>query len=344
MATVGNTDRIVKLNGIDITKWVIKLPTLPQLKPDWGKIPSLPELNITVRSDDNAFSLQHPVSFVYQKRLDKMPLVVSQFGAVVWTGFLKNVKTNLSKHQSVLVAESALDRKLNTSGRLDSDLLTPARAAQNLLILHGIDTDAISFGKAHAILDDIPCRVRVNPSVLEWQGTLGDLLQTIGVAGIGRYFMTPSGAIGFDSFALDLAPVISSTITDRNIMSPDVKIDDESMDTMGGYTVDYVHGRVSSEASEKLMTMDFTGTRSVSMETPASATYTGSQWVALSRVEYTRMKLAIKKELAWTLTLSSWITIDSTQMGINRSAEVIGIDDSDPRFAWITVRINKEVP
>ncbi len=340
--TLGNIDREVFLNGIDITRWVVSLPTLPNQKPDWGQIPSLPLLNITVRSDNFEFHTIHPASFMFQKRLDELSLVVKQQGLVVWSGFLQDAHSDFTRKQATLIGESSIQQQINRSARIDTDLATPARVARNLLVLHNVAVDEISFSVADRILDDIPVRVRVNPSVLEWTGTLGDLLQLLASAGIGRFYLNQQGAIGFDTYILDETPLQSFEIND-DITRQWPKITDESMEAMNGFTVKYLHGTEREAGTNEISSMDFGSESSVQIATRAAAAYIGSQWVALSERLYNRVEIAIQKNFNLVVKLGTFIRLNSFLMGLDRTMEVIGIDDGDPRWVKITGRIDKGI-
>jgi len=340
--TLGNTERQVFLNGIDITKFVIDLPTLPNAKPDWGQIPSLPFLNITVRSDGFEFHNTHPVSLLYQKRLDTLTLIVKQFDIVMWSGFLQDVHSDFKNKRATLIGEASIQQKLNLTGRIDTTLFTPAIVARNLLVLHNIPVDEASFSAADAILDDIPCRVQLNPSVLEWTGTVADILQLLASAGIGRFYLNQVGEIGFDTYIVDTSPLQALEIFDDRIRQWP-KITDESMEVMEGFTVKYMHGEEKEVGGDNLATMDFGSESTIQVVTPAAAIYIGSQWVELSKRIYNRVEIAITKELGWLIMLGSFLRLNSVLLGIDRSMEVIGIDDGDPKWVKITGRIDKGI-
>jgi hypothetical protein len=339
----GNETRTIYLDGYDITKWVIKLPKTPQLKPDWGEIPSLKQLEIQVRSDDFAFHPYHQVSFLYGRRYDEMELRVEQYGQVQWKGDLLDARHDGQRKQTTLVGESVLQRQLNTSGRLDSNLLTPSEAAQNILILHNVSTHAASFAAATNLLNDTPCRVSVNPDVLEWQGTLGDILKLLMSAGIGRLYLTPSGTIGMDSYALDSSPTIALTLSDDDIRQWP-KTNDQNMEPLAGYRIKYEYDEeVSTDVTEDILSLDFGPTAPVTMATQNSAIYCGDTWQALSQRDYTDFVLPLAKSFALVLELGSFVTLTSTKLGIDRTLEVIGTDNSDPRWFAITARLDKGV-
>jgi len=340
--SIGNIQRQVLLNGTDITQWVISLPTLPNAKPDWGQIPSLPLLSIVVRSDCFEFHNTHPVSFIYQKRLDTLSLIVKQFDRVMWSGFLQDVTSDFKNKRATLIGEASIQQKLNLTGRIDTELFTPAIVARNLLVLHNIAVDEAAFSAADAILDDIPCRVQLNPSVLEWTGTVADILKLLASAGIGRFYLNQVGEIGFDTYVVNSDPLQALEIFDDRIMQWP-KISDESMEVMTGYDVKYVHGTETQAGDDSISTMDFGAESTVQVVTSAAAAYIGSQWVELSKRIYNRVDIAILKELGWLIILGSFLRLNSTLLGIDRSMEVIGIDDGDPRWVKITGRIDKGI-
>lgn len=340
---MSNLTRIVRLNGIDITDWVISLPKTPLRKPDWGSIPSLKMLDIRVRSDDFAFHPYHPVSLLYGKRYDTIALTVEQYGQLQWSGYLNDVKHEGANKTTSLIGESKLQQALNVSGRLDSTTLTPSEAAQRLLILHEIPVDNASFARATDILNDVPCRVKVNPDVLEWQGTAGDILKMLASAGIGRFYLTSTGAIGFDTFIVDETPTISITITDDELMQwPTSQA--KYMDKLVGYKVVYEFDEVSdTDLTKDIISLDFGPTQAVTFTTQGSAVYCGTQWVALSRRDYVDIDFAIEKDFALIVKMGSFITLDSELLGLNRPVEVIGLDNSDPRFLIVNGRFDKAI-
>jgi hypothetical protein len=339
----GNLTRTVTLDGIDITDWVISLPQTPQLKPDWGEIPSLRLLEIQVRSDDFAFHPYHAVSLLNGRRYDEMELVVKQYDQVQWKGDLIDARHDGQRKQTTLVGESSLQRQLNRSGRLDSDVLTPSEAVKNLLILHNISVDNASFAAATNLLNDTPVNCRVNPDVLEWQGTLGDLLKMLCSAGIGRLFLTPDGAIGMDSYALDLSPTISVSLDDDDIRQWP-KTNDQNMEPLVGYRVTYEFGETeSTDVDNDILSLDFGPTQPVTLTTEAGAIYVGDTWQGLSKRDYTDFVIPLDKSYALVLELGSFITLDSTKLGIDRTLEIVGTDNSDPRWFAITARLDKGV-
>lgn len=337
----GQRAREVFFGGIDITEYVIDLPTLPLMKSEWGAIPSFQQLSIVVGSANKEFHPTHPVSFLTGIDTYGVSVVVRQFGTTQWSGTLIDYDADLSGYKTTLVAASDLQQQLNTSGRLDSDEVTPSEAIRNLLTLHSIDTDSASFTAANDILNDIPCRVRVNPDLLEWQGTLADLISPLLAAGICRLWQTETGAIGCDSFRIDPNPTLGATITDDDLEKfPDII--DEGFNPLQGYSVKFLYGTTqSSDITEDIKSLDFSGEQIVTATTQATADYTGSQWVALSTRQYLRMELCVSRDLASIIAVGHHVTIDSDSLGFSGFGEVLGVDHSDPKWSRITVRIDK---
>lgn len=339
----GNLTRTIYLDGLDITDWVISLPQTPQLKPNWGEIPALRLLEIQVRSDDFAFHPYHAVSLLYGRRYDEMELRVEQFDQVQWKGRLQDARHDGKRKQTTLVGEADLQRQLNRSGRLDSSVVTPAEAAKNLLILHDISTDNASFARATDLLNDIPVSARVNPDVLEWQGTLGDILKMLCSAGIGRLYLTSDGTIGMDSYFLDASPTIALTLTDDDLRQWP-KTTDQNMEPLRGYRITWEFDETTStDITDDILSLDFGPTQPVTLTTLAGAVYVGDTWQALSKRDYTDFTIALDKSFALVLELGSFITLDSDKLGLDRTLEIIGTDNSDPRWFQITARLDKGV-
>lgn len=115
------------------------------------------------------------------------------------------------------------------------------------------------------------------------------------------------------------------------------------MEPMNGYSVNYAYGTASSTGNESISARDFTAEHAVTMYTEASATYTGTQWVALSNRIYNRIVISVRKSFGLFLTLQSFVRLNSSILSIDRTAEVIGIDDGDKRWTTLTLRIDKGV-
>lgn len=332
----------VTLEGIDVTKWVHKLSTTPLLKPEWGQIPSLKNMSIVMRSDDFMFTPTHPVSILFGVELNDIQIIVREFGQIVWRGTIADTQMDLKTYRCTLVCETFLQKQLNQIARIDTDLLTPAEIARNLLALYDVPFDNVSFSKAIDILDDIPCRVRLNPSVLEWDGTLGDILQTLATAGMGRFYVTANGDIGMDSYRLDQSPTTVIEINDEDLLQW-VNLKNENMNKIEGYDVQGVHQPYTFGTKSKRKSFNYGAESSVVVQDETSGRYIGETWITLSSREYQRLDIFVRKNIALVVELGSWIQFNSKKIGLNQPAEIIGIDNSDERWVKFIGRIDKAV-
>jgi hypothetical protein len=339
----GNDNRTVTLAGIDITKWITQLSKTPRSKSDWGAIPTLAPLNITVSSSNKEFDIIHPASFLFGKRIDKLPLIITQFGQVQWSGFLDSASSDLSSKRTTLTGESILQQKIHRSARLDTNNpITPALAVQNLLTIQNVPTDPTTFALADDILNDTPCLVQVHPKILTWEGTLADLLTSLCAAGIGRLYLTQNGAIGFDSFATTSTPPISLTITDSDLMDWPT-IHTTYADPVSGYTIVYLNGTATSgsQTSDKLKRLDFGINSAVQFKDLGSAVYCGDTWQKLSRRNYIDVDIFINHAAASILELGNFIQLNSVELGITQPGEIVGIDSSDARYARLSLLLDQ---
>lgn len=330
----------VFLNGEDVSSYIISRTKAPQLKPEWGQIPALKNMTLVARSDDYFFHPTHPVSLLHGVELDKINVTMLEFGNIVWRGNIVDTKANLAQYKTSLICETQLQKSLNQIARVDTDLMTAAEAAKRLLALYDIPFDPNSFGKADEILTSIGARIRMNPSILEWDGTLADLLQTISVAGIGRFFLTSDGSIGFDTYVLDTEPTTVTEITDQDLMQHPI-LNNESMNPIEGYAVKYLNGEETFGTNRK--SFNFSGESAVIVVDNTTAIYIGETWLNLSHREYLRLDLHVRKEESLIVQLGNYIQLNSVIESINQPAEVIGIDNSDKRWIKFTVRIDKAV-
>lgn len=339
---ISNATRTIYLGGNEITRFVTAIPASPTVVSAWGALPDLPPLEIQCRNDNFAFTKAHPVSLLYGRRLATQSVEVKRAGLTLWKGFLTDAKTDAGRRAATLLADSPSAQKINAAARVDTTTTSPADAASRLLKLHNVPIDEASFARAAAILDDIPVEIKVAPSVFDWAGTLGDLLQLIATAGLLRFYLTPSGAIGCDSWAGDDSPTSSLTLTDADLMAMPGTESEES-DPFEGYSVQYLYGTEVDGEGERLQSLDFSANSAVQVTTAAGAAYIGSQWVALSRRVYTRVTAPIRKELGPIVRLGSYVTLDSDRLAISRTAEVVGIDDGDKKHTVLTLKIDEGV-
>lgn len=344
MAYLGNDTRKIYFDDIDVTEWCLKIPDTPLLKTDWGTIPSLSNMNLLFRTDDKAFDLSHKASIFFGEKLTDFKVRITEFDADIWEGNLIDAKTNVAQHKINIIGESKLQNQLNLSARLDSNLVNPATAIKNILILHEVDIHYPSFSFAEQILDDIPTLVQVNPDVLESTANLGEILQLLANAAIGRFYLTENGAIGFDTFFVDTSPVITTTLDDLDFLQYPL-VENESNDIIDGYSIKYAYDEstLNIELGNNIKTLDFGIESLVSVMDLGTATYIGNQWIKLSARDYTRYTLYVPKELKLALDMDyRWITINSAVLGIeNKDAEIIGLDNSDSRWLKISCRIVK---
>lgn len=328
------------LDGYDITEWVLQVSHAPAIKSDWGQIPAIPGMSVTVRSNDFAFHPLHPASVLFGRDLTLMKLEVFENDFRVWAGYLTDAQLESQSRQVTLSGDSYLQRWLNMPARIDTTETSPAQAAENLLALYGIPTDSASFGQAKNLLDDIPSLVRVNPAVIDWGGTLGDILQLLASACVGRYFVAPDGSIGMDAYALDMAPIITATFTDRDLLQwPQVS--NESIADVEGYAVTFLYGVVAD--GENRQAFDFGAQATVTMSDTGSAVYCGETWQLLSERDYLRIEFHLDRGYGAALPLGSWVRITSDRAGLDAPVEIIGLDSSDARWVRITGRIDKGI-
>jgi hypothetical protein len=303
----------------------------------------LATLSITALSDPPVLVPFHPISVLYRKRPDSIECRVERDNQVVWLGALTDAQADLETKVVTLIADSILAQKIRNNGRIDSSEQTPAKAIEQILALHDIPIDAASFAYADSLLDDIPVRVRVEPSLTEWTGSLADILNLLVLAGVGRMYLTRNGTIGFDTWIEPTAPVTSVEITDNDLRGwPTVEV--ETAEPLDGYSLEWEFGTDSLNVGvgNNIRQMDFGGNSAVIMPTQAAAIYVGEQWIALSRRHYVRVGLRINPDLAIILKLGNYVLLQSEALGmLNQSGEIVGIDDADPRYTVLTVQVDQ---
>ena len=246
-----------------------------------------------------------------------------------------------SPYLTTVIADSFFQQQLNRVSRTDTTLVGPSEAIKTLLLLYDIEVDSTSFAIAASQLDDIPVRVKVSPSVLDWDGTMADLLQILVVAGVGRLYLTNNGRVGFDTFREDSSPTITLTVKDDDIQQW-VKVTDESMDPIEGFDVTTTAGHITSGDVEDRRQYDYGIDSPVRVVDAATAVYIGSTWETLSTRIYYRIELFLRKELSLIISLGNFIQLDSDKLALDKFAEVVGFDNGDARWVKITVLVDKD--
>lgn len=337
---LGNQARIVTLDGVDITDYVLDLPFTPAIKPKWGEIPDPATLAIQVRADDFFFVPTHPVSILFNRNFEEMAIVVTTFGSVSWSGYLLDVKPDLQAKRLTLIGDSILGQKIRSNGRIDTTTTNPADAAEKMLRLYDIPVDSASFSVAQGILDDIPVSIRVSPNSLEWAGSIADLLRLLALSSVGRFYLTKEGEIGFDAWALPDDPLALFTITD-DILLQWPSMEDESFEPLDGYSVTFQFGTTKT-GSGNIKTLDFGANSAVIMTTQQGADYCGSQWVELSKIRYYRVICQLDKAYSLVAIMGDYVEFDSEKIGLSGVfGEIVGIDDGDSRWVSLTLLIDK---
>lgn len=341
---IGNEDRSFWLDGNDITDRILTFATVPLVKNQWGQIPASAPITLTARTDDFGLTPWHPVSLVYGLRLDDLVLEIRQGGVTRWKGVTSAIDVEPGGQRCSIQGETMLTSRLTRNGRVDTDSLSPSQAIARLLALHGIDTDAESFARAANILDDIPVTVRVRPDPLTWDGTLGDLLQQLASAGVCRVYVRPDGVVGVDTWVPPESSVVTAlTLTDDDLMAaPDTTR--EEADPADGFSVQYLFGTSTDTDSSDVVSLDFGPNATVQIETEVGAVYVGSQWRELQNRRRTVLGVAVARDVGISLMDERFIRVQSTRLAIDFTGEVVGWDDSDPRWVKLTLHVDDRMP
>lgn len=340
---IGNETLIVEIDGIDVSDDVISAPISLVVKPDWGEIPTSPDLTLTLQNLNNQYSPHNLTSLFPGNKLSDVPLKVFRGGIIRWDGFIDDINIDLTRKYAIIKGETLLQNALNKSSKTFFGANTPSQLAINVLQQHNIQIDTESFQIAEDILNDIPVQAEISPDVFDWQGTLGDILQMIAVAGIARFFYTTDGKIGMDTFnLLDNRPSVF-TLTD-NDLEQQPSVTTEIRDSLRGYKVQYKYDTVEElitgvPFNNPLQTIDMGANQAVTLIDLGSAVYLGERWIEVSETPYYRIVLNLDHEIASNLTLNQQFIINSDTLGFTKKAEIIGIDLSNPKYGILTVRV-----
>lgn len=341
---IGNETLIVLIGGIDITEFVISAPIAGVMKPDWGEIPTSPALSVLLENLEGQFSPNNLVSIFFGNSVENISLVVFRGGVIRWDGIIDSISIDISRKYATIKGETLLQNALNKSSKVFFGQDTPSQLAIDVLQQHNVPIDTESFQIAEDLLNDIPVQAEIVPDIFDWEGTLGDILQMLAVAGIGRFFYNTSGAIGFDTFnLLDNRPSAFELTDDLLEQQPSITI--EIRDRLRGYKVQYKFGTVEElitgvPFNNPLQTIDLGANSAVTLTGAGSAVYLGERWIEVSETPYYRITLNLDHEMASNLTMNMQFIINSDTLGLfDRKAEIIGIDLSDPKWGIITVRV-----
>jgi len=339
--SIGSLDRQLFLAGEEITDLTESVSVGTVSYPEWGSMPVSSPASFRVASNGLDFRPWNPVSLVYGLKNRDIALELLQGGNVRWTGTLEDLTTDPGAYRASLRGETRLTRAINRNGRVDTDELTPAEAAERLLNLQGVATDSASFARAAAILQALPVRVRVRPDVVNWQGTTGDILQLLCNAGLLRMGIGPDGAVRCQAWQDDTEPPGIASITDDLIQSwPQTEA--IQFQPLDGYSITNLYFVDSFNAeADNVLSFDFGPNSAVQMVDAIASTYCGSQWIALHSKEWIRVRVHVDRAFGLSIINDDWIQLDSASLGVDAPMQVDGYDDSDARWITIIGRMDK---
>lgn len=348
----------VLIDGYNIDNHVTAIQSSLAEKPQWGQMQISRQISVQCENSTRLFSPTNQFSILRQKVYSDYTVTIRDKASDrdLWTGVLSNVTTADGGETATLVCDPILQTIINSPGYFSLPENSPAELARQMLMLLNIPVDDYSFGNAHYTLTQYGVRVRMAPSLIEWSGTLADVLQMIASASCGRFYYTTRGKVGFDVFDRDLYsrqtaitkhhaefnnysyPPPGYKITDEDITSSP-QIDVEASTRQTGYRVTYMHGFVSfNEGTGAVTSFDFGPASPIQMLDAVSATFCGEQWLAMSRRQFMVTTFTIVSPRAAYIQLGDWLRIESARFGISDRGEVVGIDNLDSLDSRITIR------
>lgn len=332
--SIGNIGTTITIDDIDVTERVLTIPSAPVEYSWWGEIPVSPSINLQVRSDDLLFHPHHPASLFYDREMENVAVVVAQAGFSRWEGIIGNAAIQPGGRVVQLTCESEFQRRSVRMGQVDSETLTPARAALRMLKLWDIPVDEGSFSTADSILDDIPVKVILAPDSLNTEGSLADILQNLAAAGLLRFRVNQRGEVECNSWTpFPSDPPIAADITDSDLMEHPT-LDTIALDPLDGWVIQWMHGEdKDTRQGKRILALDFGPQQNVRMQSAEAAIYVGSQWRELHRQRLGRIRIAVDRELGLGLQGERWISLSSSVLGLtNAPVELVGWDDTDKRW------------
>lgn len=313
--------------GLDVTDWVKEIPSLPISRGEIGSLVELPNIDIIVDNSKQVFTPLNPNSiFITDWRGGEV--IVKRDGSPIYIGELRNVVLQNAGLSATIQSTAKINRILNANlPTYQSAQKTFAELSKDIYENQfNIETDPISYGRSQAKQESLQLQARVNITSYS-ESTLISIQEYLAKAGIcWHYFINQVAYMDFSDPNEVFIPVF--TFTDNDI----IDIQNYSLqedNTYDGYEVITEAGSAKKVGVNMIPTLDATSGKGVVMSTIESGLNWGDTQLLLSNRETysVQVHLAKRNETGW-LKLGSAFVLDSTVFGINKTFQVLGIDDS----------------
>lgn len=351
-----NLNRVFEIAGYDVSHWVKQVQGIDTKisKPEWGALPDVPRITITFRNDINQMSVLSPTSLLYKTSFNNIALnnitgavslkVFYKQGSTLlpeWIGYIEQAITDTGLKQTVVTGISPFSLSLDSPALITlGDAATPAALSQAIFTEYNIPTNAISYARADAYLQNL-VSCRVDPNLFSANCNLMTLQTQLAIAGAARIW-AENGEMFFEPYG-------SSTLVDTldlgepNIMSAP-KIQPEPRQPRA-FSVNFLYGNdVRSNgwtSARQTQTNDFGPNAIVQLNDLTSAEYNADTWETISNLSTILLTFGILYAKARYLNLGSGVTFTWTKINMNKvPLEIVAYDRTDKLYTTLSGRMN----
>lgn len=324
--------RTVKLQGNDITKYILSIPSIVNSTSEYGQITSV---DMPVLIGDNRhrfFDTDNPASpFFGALTLSNYLFEITDNGITVFSGNIDTLEANNETKQANITLKSTIQKKLEKgliyASSSDSN---PAEMAREICELYKIDINSDSFNRSSNIYNDNSV---VTTAFFRGEGTLLDGLQQIAEIGCARVYVS-SGLINFEVFETKEAlPVATFTDNFNNIgyhpLYSRPKTQNIQKEPITGYKVEWTGGfpAVFGDSEEQGKTITANKGSTVRIETLQSAVWIGEKWLEYFNTPQNMINFRISNHLGRSLGVNYPVQIN--YKGKSVIVDINSIDNSN---------------
>jgi hypothetical protein len=278
---------IVKLNDIDISKYVMSVSSIEQNAGDYGQITSVDFPDLTGENTTGFWDTTNQASpFFGNVELSKNRIEIINDGVSIFNGVLLAINSDDQSRTAAVTIKSDIQRKLEKDIIFASDdVSTPSAMVENICNLYGIETNPTSFSRSQSVYTQNNI---VTSAFFQGETTILNAIQQIAEIGVARAYIY-NQKLNFDVFRERNAPS-SFLVTDvprstnSITLKSNVETENQQKEPKQGYRIEYVGGEgplaatLGSEEQQEFA-ISAGSSNSVRINNLVSAIWLGDKWI-----------------------------------------------------------------
>lgn len=327
-----SASRKVYLNDIDISRYIIDIPTVVQTTGEYGQLVVNDIQSMTGNNLNGFWDVNNPASPFYGlNTFDNYMIIIELDDVPVFSGIIKTINADNNTRAAEVVLKSALQIALEHGCIYASTAAeSPSQAILNICDLYKIQTDGGSFGFSNSIYDlnNIRIEIRaIDPFV-----SVVELIQQIADIGVAKIYSL-NNILYYEVYQPKTSAPLTTFSDNPNgvisIYSHPISGWIEK-DAVNGYSIETVAGNATlGLESQQGKTLSCGVDAPIRILDLNTAVWVGDLWVSYLNTAQKRIEFGVPADYGRLLPLGSTIILDYTLRGWEEiTLDVIEIENT----------------